>query len=91
MEVGPDLLKAIDAKEGHPSRYSRDPHPIECFELETGSPHLVWLYEVTDKYRCDEDKLPTPDYLRIVVEGAQALGLPGDYIQALASILPDKP
>ena len=91
LEVGPDLLKAIDAKEGHPSRYSREPHPIECFELETGSPQLAWVYEVTEKFRCEEDKLPTLSYLESVVEGAKALGLPADYVQKLKSVLPSEP
>ncbi len=91
LEIDPTLLRAIDAKEGHPKRYSRLPHPIECFELSNSAGQLVWLYQVTPEFRCDEEKLPTPDYLRIVIQGAQALGLPEDYIKELASILPPPP
>jgi len=88
LEIGVPLLDALDAKEGHPNRYSRFPHPIECYELENGAPHLAWVYEVTEKFRCEEDKLPTQSYLGIVVEGAKALGLPADYVQQLKSVLP---
>ena len=91
LEIGPAVLDAIDRKEGHPTRYSRLPHPIECFELENESPQLAWVYEVTDEFRCEEEKLPTQDYMRIVLEGAKALDLPAEYLHRLESILPAEP
>jgi hypothetical protein len=82
LHVGDALLDAIDAKEGHPDRYARALRPARV-----GERHLdVWVYEVTDAWRKDEQVWPRRAYLDVMLRGARSHRLPDWHIDVLAAL-----
>jgi len=45
----------------------------------------AWVYVVTEPFLSAERIPPTAAYLEVVLRGARALGLPADYVAALAA------
>jgi len=86
LTVPEDFLPLLDAKEGHPHRYLRTRRPVVRLggDDDHGS-ELAWVYEVTEAWRRAPGQWPTADYLRTIVEGAEALGLPAAHLAALRS------
>ena len=82
LRGGAALLAALDIKEGHPRRYSRGTQPVTV-DLGPDGEAKAWLYRVTAAYEVPEPCPPTADYLRLLVEAADELGLPADYRDAL--------
>jgi hypothetical protein len=93
LEVDTPTLLALDTKEGHPERYSRDPEPLRCHPLNKSAPVNAWVYRVTADYRSTEPIPPAPSYLALLIEGAEELELPGTYIDTLRTtpIAPTSP
>lgn len=74
-DVPPDEMERLDAVEGVPQgTYHR--HPIMVVS-EAGEPMLAHVYRTTNPRGPFK---PTRRYLRYMVEGAKALGLPQEYI-----------
>jgi len=83
LQVGSDTLEALDQKEGHPTRYSRLPKPLNCRSLDGQLEVEAWIYQVTDEYRSAQPISPTASYLKLLTEGAEALKLPSPYLRWL--------
>jgi hypothetical protein len=78
----PELLRAIDTKEGHPTYYSRGSEPITVTRAD-GQEVDAWLYTARGNRAGRIDIWPTREYKEIVVSGAEKAGLPEDHIQKL--------
>ena len=87
LEVNGPGLSAIDQKEGHPGRYRRGPKPVEAWTY-TGIPRAVWLYRVTPAFLRPAGVPPTPDYLRLLVEGGRQLGVDRAYLDRVVEGVP---
>ncbi len=85
VEVDARGLAAIDRKEGHPGRYRRGPDPVEVRLADEETAH-AWLYVVTDEYRQPSSVPPRAEYLRLLIEGALAHGLPEWHVEALRKV-----
>ena len=84
LTVDEDLLRALDQKEGHPGRYRRERVPVLRASAESDGAE-AWVYVVTEPFLSDERIPPTAAYLEVVVRGARALGLPAEYVDAVAA------
>jgi hypothetical protein len=93
LQVDTPTLLALDTKEGHPERYSRDPEPLRCHPLDKSPPVDAWVYQVTAAYRSTTPVPPSLSYLTLLIEGAEELKLPGTYIDTLRTtpIAPTSP
>ena len=80
------LLEAIDAKEGHPVRYSRGTQPVPAACLHTGEVLEAWVYRVQPAYRTDAPVAPRAAYLQLMLEAAGHHGLGEDWQARLAAI-----
>ncbi len=86
FEIDAATLRLLDAKEGHPTRYSRGTAPMTLERLESGAPVDSWVYRVTEAWTCDGLIRPTPLYRALLVEAARGHGLPEAYIKMLQAI-----
>ena len=84
LTVDDDLLQALDRKEGHPGRYRRRRVPVAMGSSDQTHAE-AWVYVVTEPFLSAERIPPTAAYLEVVLRGARALGLPADYVAALAA------
>ena len=82
LRIDAATLDAIDAKEGHPQRYSRGAAPVPV-ELPDGGALHAWVYEVTEAWRQAGPVPPRPEYLNLVIEGARRFGLPQWHLRIL--------
>ena len=85
LSVTPDVVKALRAKEGHPTRYEEI--DIEVIVPETGQTVKAITYRVSREYRLYCDVPVSGRYLRRVLNGANAIPLSHKYQTHLRSIL----
>ena len=74
---------ALDNKEGYPSVYGRELHPVE---LEQGGWVHAWVYRVAASHRRRGFVAPRRDYLSLLVEGGKYFGCPREYFAALSHL-----
>ncbi|MDF1701615.1 MAG: gamma-glutamylcyclotransferase [Planctomycetota bacterium] len=86
LEVDGALLAALDAKEGHPTRYNRGEAPHRAELLRAEGHVAAWLYRVTPAYEMPHDVPPRRAYLDLILEAAEEHDLGADYVAALRSI-----
>lgn len=86
LGVSSETLAGIDAKEGHPNVYSRGVQPRRTRRASCGTPVLAWVYEVQPHWRQSRQVRPSCHYRRLMLEGAQAHGLPAAYLVALRAL-----
>lgn len=87
VEVPEDERKALDRAEGLGQGY--DDREVTVYDL-NGTAHQVIAY-IAEESAIDPSLRPYDWYKMLVVEGARAHGLPGEYIEELAKTeeLPD--
>ncbi len=83
---GPALLAALDAKEGHPTRYSRGERPVHTEPLDGGTPLLSWLYRVTPAHETPDMIPPRAAYRQLLIQGAEQHGLGESYVSQLRRV-----
>ena len=88
LRVDTPTLRAIDIKEGHPSRYNRgaSPLPAQLMRGDGDKPIDAWLYVVRPKYLSERYVAPRRHYLALMIEGARQHGLDPDYVAALRNL-----
>ena len=82
LEVDRTTFAGVDAKEGHPERYSRGeaPEPIRSAD---GSYLDAWVYRVTTALLRPEPIWPTREYLELILQAARDHSLPAWYQEKL--------
>ena len=86
LRVDDRLLEALDAKEGHPTRYDRGEAPVAAELVDTGERVGAWLYRVTPEYEVPGFAAPRRAYLDLIIEAAEEHALGGDYVASLRTI-----
>ncbi len=84
LEVDAGGLRALDAKEGHPGRYSRGDALVEV--QISGGTTGAWLYVVRPEFRSEGMVPPRRAYLELVLAGARAHGLPDKHLGILGEV-----
>jgi gamma-glutamylcyclotransferase (GGCT)/AIG2-like uncharacterized protein YtfP len=78
-EVDDGDLAAMDRSEGVPAAYRREDVTV-VDEQGRERPAVTYVANRTGEFA------PHPNYLRVIIQGAEARGLPDDYIQSLKAI-----
>lgn len=79
------LLEALDAKEGHPSRYDRGGRPVRTQLLRAAESVEAWLYRATAACTSPHPEPPRAAYLRLLVDAAERHELGAAYVERLRS------
>lgn len=79
-ELRPDDLASLDVYEGHPDRYDRHRTRVQGPD---GPVDDVWVYTVRDKL---DHVPPTPVYLAVMVEAAEAFDFPTAHRELLERV-----
>ncbi|RMG17996.1 MAG: GNAT family N-acetyltransferase [Deltaproteobacteria bacterium] len=82
LEVDERTLAALDAKEGHPVRYSRGDRPLPV-RVEGAAARRAWVYRVTPRWEREDGTWPTAEYLALLIRGAIDARLPGPHLRRL--------
>lgn len=77
----------LDQKEGYPSRYTRT---LERIVLLGGEEVDAWVYSVKPEHLHPHYVAPTREYVTLMIQGAQAHGLPKEHVQALRRLLVER-
>jgi gamma-glutamylcyclotransferase (GGCT)/AIG2-like uncharacterized protein YtfP len=85
LEIEDGLLKAFDAKEGHPTCYTRRYQRVPVRRLEDGKTFFAWLYVANPTKGGKRDFWPTADYKQKILKAASFWGLPETYISRIKS------
>ena len=73
-------LSALDAKEGHPRRYTRTATRIL---LASGSDVDAWIYVVRPEHIAENPVFPTRHYRGLLIEAAVEFSLPSTHVDEL--------
>ena len=83
LQVDGPTLALMDAKEGHPGRYSRGTAPLALYlpdrEVDVGA----WVYQVTPEFLVGQGCPPTREYLSLIIKAARKYDLPAEEIRRL--------
>lgn len=85
VEIEDGLLKAFDAKEGHPKYYVRKDNRVPVKRLEDGKAVFAWLYIADPNKGTKRDIWPTADYKQKILQAASFWGLPEAYTAKIRS------
>lgn len=85
IEIEDSLLKAFDAKEGHPKYYARRDNRVPVKRLEDGKTVFAWLYIANPNKGTKRDIWPTADYKQKILRAASFWGLPEAYTAKIRS------
>jgi gamma-glutamylcyclotransferase (GGCT)/AIG2-like uncharacterized protein YtfP len=77
-DIGEEDLASLDSYEGYPIVYER---PLVTIDVEGESLEALAYVAVQAA-----EAPPAPDYLEVVIRGALAHGLPGDYVASLRRV-----
>ena len=80
LELDQAALRALDRKEGHPSRYRRARADAV---LAGGGRVLAQVYVAEPAHRQKRYVAPTRHYLSLLLEGARNFALPSEHIRSL--------
>lgn len=83
LEVDEATLALMDAKEGHPTRYSRGSAPVPVLLVDERRLVSAWLYQVTEAHLCADVIWPQRHYLDLIVSAARRYGFPAAALRAL--------
>jgi gamma-glutamylcyclotransferase (GGCT)/AIG2-like uncharacterized protein YtfP len=83
LEVEDGVLKAFDARAGHPRSYSRGDKRLTVRRLGDGSSLHAWVYRAKPNRAGKHDVFPSPQYKRKIVEAALFWQFPKDYVEKL--------
>jgi len=85
LTITPEVREALRAKEGHPKRYEEV--EVEVIDPKSGRFVKAITYQVTLDYRLLFDVPVSTRYLKLVLDGAQAIPLSPSYQARLRSML----
>ena len=85
VEIEDGLLKAFDAKEGHPKYYMRRDNRVPVKRLEDGKMVFAWLYIANPNKGPKRDIWPTADYKQKILQAVSFWGLPEAYTARIRS------
>ncbi len=83
--VSPDVVAALDLKEGHPRRYRQT--KVEVIMPPSGRKITAMTYRVTEEHQLDFDMPVSEAYRNLVLSGAAEAGLSLAYQSRLKTIL----
>ena len=78
-DLSPSDMSALDDYEGYPAAYTRIETTIE---LRSGQRVDAWVYTVVEK---SSFVAPRPEYLKIILDSAEAFAFPEEYRSHLAA------
>jgi hypothetical protein len=85
IEIEDGLLKAFDAKEGHPTYYVRRDNRVPVKRLEDGKTVFAWLYIANPNKGTKRDIWPTANYKQKILQAVSFWGLPEAYTAKIRS------
>jgi len=83
LQVDGPTLALMDAKEGHPGRYSRGTAPLALYLPDRGTECAAWVYQVTPEFLIESGCPPTRAYLGLILQAAKKYDLPAEEIRRL--------
>jgi len=85
IEFEESLLKAFDAKAGHPKFYCRREHRVPVRRLGDGKAAFAWLYVAKPNRDGRRNVWPTSQYRSALIEAAQFWQLPPEHLEKMRS------
>jgi cation transport regulator ChaC len=82
-EIGPPCLGALDRKEGYPHAYLRQPVIVQAADGEAAT-IPAFTYVVVE--REPKTVTPLPEYVELIIRGAEQRQLPKSYLARLISL-----